>query len=108
MIDDVVSVEVQDREGEWRTATCSTRVVCGWNAFLVVDESASNYNELACGRRSCLYATTFNVDMNRPFNPGALKAPLKSRFVRTGPLLGLGYEEGDNQLTDEDGDNISL
>ena len=57
---------------------------------------------------SCLYATTFNVDMNCPFNPGALlngSTEINDLFV-TGPLLGWAANEGYNQLTDEDGDNI--
>ena len=84
--------------------------VCGGTGVLgCADESASNYNELACADDgSCLYATTFNVDMNCPFNPGALlngSTEINDLFV-TGPLLGWAANEGYNQLTDEDGDNI--
>ena len=84
--------------------------VCGGTGVLgCADESASNYNELACADDgSCVYATTFNVDMNCPFNPGALlngSTEINDLFV-TGPLLGWAANEGYNQLTDEDGDNI--
>ncbi len=84
--------------------------VCGGTGVLgCADESASNYNDLACADDgSCVYATTFNVDMNCPFNPGALlngSTEINDLFV-TGPLLGWAANEGYNQLTDEDGDNI--
>ncbi|MGB2229150.1 MAG: lamin tail domain-containing protein, partial [Flavobacteriales bacterium] len=73
------------------------------------DSAASNYDSMANEENgSCLYATTFNVDMNCPFNPGALlngSTEINDLFV-TGPLLGWAANEGYNQLTDPDGDNI--
>ena len=72
----VVSVEVQGIADE---CDCDGNVldacgVCGGTGVLgCADEAASNYNTLACADDgSCVYTTTFNVDMNHPFNPGAL------------------------------------
>ncbi|MDC3397103.1 hypothetical protein OAW57_00245 [Flavobacteriales bacterium] len=84
--------------------------VCGGTGVLgCTDEGASNYNDLACADDgSCLYATTFNVDMSCPFNPGALlvgSTEINDLFV-TGPFIGWAANEGYNQMLDEDGDNI--
>ena len=48
--------------------------VCGGTGVLgCTDEGASNYNDLACADDgSCLYATTFQVDMSCAYNAGAM------------------------------------
>ena len=50
--------------------------VCGGTGVLgCTDEGASNYNDLACADDgSCLYATTFQVDMSCAYNVGAMNS----------------------------------
>ena len=57
-----------------------------------MDETASNFdpNNIFPDNGQCVYATTFQVDMSCPFNPGALlngSTEINDLFV-TGPLLG--------------------
>ena len=65
-----------------------------------MDSSANNYNEEATADNgSCLYNTTFNVDM------GCAGVDFYEVFV-TGPLWGWPANSGFNQLLDADGDGI--
>ena len=65
-----------------------------------MDSSANNYNEEATADNgSCLYNTTFNVDM------GCAGVDFYEVFV-TGPLWGWPANSGFNQLLDDDGDGI--
>ena len=74
------------------------------------DPAASNYDEnnIFADNGQCLYATTFNVDMNCFDNAGASvngSTEFTDVFV-TGPLLGWAGNDGYNALTDDDGDGI--
>ena len=74
------------------------------------DPAASNYDEnnIFADNGQCLYATTFNVDMNCFDNAGASvngATEFTDVFV-TGPLLGWAGNDGYNALTDDDGDGI--
>ena len=65
-----------------------------------MDNSANNYNEEATADNgSCLYNTTFNVDM------GCAGVDFYEVFV-TGPIWGWPANSGFNQLLDDDGDGI--
>ena len=65
-----------------------------------MDSSANNYNEEATADNgSCLYNTTFNVDM------GCAGVDFYEVFV-TGPIWGWPANSGFNQLLDDDGDGI--
>ena len=64
------------------------------------DASANNYNaDATLDDNSCLYSTTFNVDM------GCAGVDFDEVFV-TGPLWGWPANAGFNQLLDGDGDGI--
>ena len=78
--------------------TCSA---CVPDAILgCTDASANNYNADAdTDDNSCLYSTTFNVDMN------CAGVDFYEVFV-TGPLWGWPANAGFNQLLDGDGDGI--
>ena len=74
------------------------------------DPAASNYDEnnIFADNGQCVYATTFNVDMNCFDNAGASvngATEFTEVFV-TGPLLGWPANDGYNALTDDDGDGI--
>ena len=74
------------------------------------DPAASNYDEnnIFEDNGQCVYATTFNVDMNCFDNAGASvggAASFYEVFV-TGPFAGWPANDGWNQLTDVDGDGI--
>ena len=65
-----------------------------------MDSSANNYNEEATADNgSCLYNTTFNVDMS------CAGVDFYEVFV-TGPIWGWPANSGFNQLLDDDGDGI--
>ena len=74
------------------------------------DPAASNYSvdNIFEDNGQCLYATTFNVDMNCFDNAGASvngATSFTDVFV-TGPILGWAANDGYNALTDADGDGI--
>ncbi|MDA0904214.1 MAG: lamin tail domain-containing protein [Bacteroidetes bacterium] len=86
--------------------------VCGGDGSSCVgcmDSAASNYNmDASSDDGSCVYATTFNVDMSCATNVGAMlngSAGFSEVFV-TGPVFGWAANDGYNQLTDADGDGI--
>ena len=74
------------------------------------DPAASNYDEnnIFEDNAQCVYATTFNVDMNCFDNAGASVngATSFTEVFVTGPLFGWAANDGYNQLTDADGDGI--
>jgi hypothetical protein len=74
-----------------------------------MDSAASNYNaDATTDNGSCVYATTFNVDMSCATNVGAMlngSTGFSEVFV-TGPIFGWSANDGYNQLTDADGDGI--
>ncbi len=74
------------------------------------DPAASNYDEnnIFADNGQCVYATTFNVDMNCFDNAGASLNGFDSFYevFVTGPVFGWAANDGYNQLTDEDGDGI--
>ncbi len=74
------------------------------------DPTASNYDEnnIFADNGQCVYATTFNVDMNCFDNPGASLNGFGSFYevFVTGPVFGWAANDGYNQLIDEDGDGI--
>jgi len=86
--------------------------VCGGDGSSCVgcmDSAASNYNaDATTDNGSCVYATTFNVDMSCATNVGAMlngSTGFSEVFV-TGPIFGWAANDGYNQLTDADGDGI--
>ena len=84
--------------------------VCGGTGVLgCTDEGASNYNDLACADDgSCLYATTFQVDMSCAYNAGAMNSgategSFGTVFI-TGPFTG--WCGNCFPLSDDDGDEV--